>query len=232
MRPMSVYPAWLFLRWGMSANKVTALCFVMGIVACGFMSYGYYWSMIVAAFLVNVRSVLDYSDGTVARATNNCTDYGKFLDRICDDIMGMLIPIAIGVGLYFQPDNSLSFLMFGVGIPPMTFLLMGLVYSVLSTFSSVVSDEMALVFKIIPSEFYRPKEGEDKSLWGIIYKAGINIQPLSTLLMLVFAVCNAMSVFLAFYTVITLCEVVVAVGKRILALPEKVKEEVYVGKQY
>lgn len=221
MRPVSVYPAWLFLQLGMSANQVTAFAFVMGLVACVLLGFGWYWAIIVGAVLVNVRSVLDYSDGTVARATDNCTDYGRFLDRILDEIIGVLTPIAIGIGLYLYPDARLSFLLFGLEIPVITFLIMGLVYSVLSTFSSVVSDEIALVFCIIPSQFYRPQVGKEWSLWGILYKSGINVQPLSTVLMFFFAVANALSVFLAFYTLVTLCEIVVAVGKRIMTLPEK-----------
>ena len=224
MRPMSVYPAWLFLRLNMSANQVTMLGFMVGLAACILLGYGSYLTIIIAAILVNIRSVLDYSDGTVARATKNCTPYGQFLDRILDDVIGTFIPVAIGIGLCLHPDNKLATLL-GIEIPNITFVIMGLTYSILSTLSSLISDEMALVFSIIPSQFYRPQEGKEWSLWGILYRMGINIQPLSTILLLICALANALSLFLAFYILVTLAEISVALGKRILTMPTKTEKE-------
>ena len=76
VRPISYYPSWLFLRLGISANKVTVIGSIIGVIGCVFLAFNGYWQAITGAILVNIRFLFDVIDGNIARCTNSCSKYG------------------------------------------------------------------------------------------------------------------------------------------------------------
>ena len=105
-RPLSFYPAWLFIKLGVSANTVTKVSLAFGLVGCVEFAHGH---MIWGAILVNVYGLLDYVDGDIARATKTQSDHGARLDGFSYMVMVALLFICIGIGL-----NNSFVLVFGI----------------------------------------------------------------------------------------------------------------------
>lgn len=87
----------LCLRAGLGANALTLTGFGIG-VCCGVLIYNeaYLWAL--SALVAN--RVLDGLDGVVARLTQP-TDFGGYLDIVCDFLFYALVPFSFAVS---QPD--------------------------------------------------------------------------------------------------------------------------------
>jgi len=114
LREVSYYPAWLFLKTGISANLITGFGFLIGCIGCLLMALGNYTGMIIGALIVNFWALLDYTDGQVARWSESGSNYGRFLDNLADTGMAALIFICLGLGVYNNPDPHLSSLVRGI----------------------------------------------------------------------------------------------------------------------
>ena len=110
-RPLSFYIAYLFIRTGIVVPvKVVFAGMYIGMIGCGFLISGYYWTMLVGAILININGLLDYVDGDIARSTNSVDEYGGRLDGFNYLLITALLFICIGIGL----DDVTLFLV-GVG---------------------------------------------------------------------------------------------------------------------
>lgn len=105
------------VRWGISANMMTVLGFLMGLLAMamiGMRNYEY------AALFLILNRCLDGVDGAIARHTH-LSDFGGFLDIVSDFIIysGIVFSFAIA---NFQNSFSAAFLIFSFIGPMVSFL--------------------------------------------------------------------------------------------------------------
>jgi phosphatidylglycerophosphate synthase len=87
-------------RWGVAANTVTVVGFLIGVAAWGALAAG---AHVVAATLILANRLADGLDGAVARH-NGLTDLGGYLDIVCDFIFYAGVPFFFAVG---RPDEAL-----------------------------------------------------------------------------------------------------------------------------
>jgi len=97
-RPISFYLAWLCLKLGLSANKVTLMFFGVGVVACLFFGTGDYTYMIIGAALLEFSFILDCVDGHIARLKGS-TYLGQILDLWSGNAIMASSMFALGIGL-------------------------------------------------------------------------------------------------------------------------------------
>ena len=89
-------------RWGaahgVSANAVTILSGVLGVVAAVLFGTGAYAGLLAGALLLQVSLVLDCVDGEIARATRTFSAFGAWLDASLDRVKeyGALAGLAVG----------------------------------------------------------------------------------------------------------------------------------------
>ncbi len=108
VRPISYYVTWLFLRLGISANRVTWGSFFIAVAGCLLLATGSYNSIIAGALLVNLWYLLDYVDGNIARYTNSSTNYGRLLDTFTGAAVNVLLIICASIGAFNHPDTCLN----------------------------------------------------------------------------------------------------------------------------
>jgi len=72
------------IKFPITPNMVSIFTLGVGIAAAGFFAYGGYWSTLLGAFLCLFASILDGSDGEVARLKLQESDFGCWLETICD----------------------------------------------------------------------------------------------------------------------------------------------------
>lgn len=106
------------VRWQISANSVTAMGFLLGMGAAGFIASGQF---IAGLVLFLVSRVLDGLDGAVARQTR-LTDLGGYLDITLDFIV--YASMVLGFALADPARNALAaaFLTTSFMAPAATFL--------------------------------------------------------------------------------------------------------------
>lgn len=75
---------------GLSANQITLIGLVLGLAAAGAVLAQLYW---LAIALILASRLADGLDGAVARATS-VTDFGGYLDIVCDYVFYAAIPLA------------------------------------------------------------------------------------------------------------------------------------------
>jgi len=233
-RPISFYPTWLFLRLGISANKTTLMVAISGIIGCVFLAFGSYWAIVAGAILINISFLFDVIDGNVARCTDSCSLYGAYIDKISDALVLALTPIAIGIGLYNHPDpylDYLSNLFFGMGVSNNFYILLGMTYSFFYIFRFFVAAAIPPRFSIKPRDFFKTKTGAERGAWGIISSFGFCLQGNGkAMIILVAAIANILSVFIAIWTVITLCDLIIVVYGTLTLIKKREMDEAVEGK--
>jgi CDP-L-myo-inositol myo-inositolphosphotransferase len=114
-RPLSqrvVTPALLALFPRVTPNQVTLIAFAVAVAAAVGFAVG---APIVAAVLVALASVLDGSDGEIARLTYRSSAYGAFLDAVLDRAAdGILFT---GAAIYLATDTHVGDLLGGAQVP-------------------------------------------------------------------------------------------------------------------
>src|SRR3954449_10339410 len=107
-----VTPALLALFPRITPNQVTLIAFAVVVAAAAGFSMG---STVAAALLVALASVLDGSDGEVARLTYRSSPYGAFLDAVLDRAAdGILFT---GAAIYLATDTHVGALLGGAQVP-------------------------------------------------------------------------------------------------------------------
>ena len=79
IRPISIWFTWLFVRTPLSANHVTIIQEIFGIIGAVLFAYGRF---VLGAIFLQFGFIMDNSDGEVARWKNQQSESGKFLDLI------------------------------------------------------------------------------------------------------------------------------------------------------
>ena len=87
-------------------NQVTIVSTVAGIVAAGFYLKNEAFFTAAAGLFVTLKDVLDSADGQLARAKQQYTRIGRFLDSIGDFVVNLLVFGAIGWVLYANSGNG------------------------------------------------------------------------------------------------------------------------------
>ena len=107
VRPISILFTWVFVRTPLSANQVTILQEILGIVGAVFLAYGkFVWGVV----FLQLGYIMDCSDGEVARWKNQSSESGRFLDLIGHMVVIPFYFFGLGVGLYFEYSNPITLL--------------------------------------------------------------------------------------------------------------------------
>jgi len=108
VRPISIWFTWLFVRTPLSANHVTIIQEIFGIIGAVLFGYG---KFVWGALFLQIGFILDNSDGEVARWKKQQSERGKFLDLIGHMIVIPFYFFGLGLGLYLQQGYLIALIM-------------------------------------------------------------------------------------------------------------------------
>ncbi|MCP3973713.1 MAG: CDP-alcohol phosphatidyltransferase family protein [bacterium] len=97
MRRISIYGTRLALQLGFSADFVTGVMIVVGLIAVATTSVPGLWSAVVGALLIQLYLGLDCVDGEVARVRRTESARGVYLDRLGHYLVEGGLLIALGI---------------------------------------------------------------------------------------------------------------------------------------
>ena len=100
-RPAGYVLATLFSNAGVSANTVSYLSIIEGIIACVLLLPDHYGCRVAGAVLVNLWLVLDCTDGCIARGVK-AQPFREFVDGISSYIIVALLGICMGMAVFSE----------------------------------------------------------------------------------------------------------------------------------
>ncbi len=96
IRPIAGIFVWALYDTSVTPNQVTITSIIAGLFAALFYLEGTPNAFIVAGLLITLKDILDSADGQLARAKQQYSRVGRFLDSIGDFIVNFLVFSAIG----------------------------------------------------------------------------------------------------------------------------------------
>ncbi len=112
IRPFSIYFTFLALRLGLSANLITVLQTMVGLVGAACLAFREDAIVVSGLFLLQLGFVLDNVDGEVARIRNQASLTGKYLDTIGHEFVIPSIFFFLGVGTFLR-EGGIEAVVFG-----------------------------------------------------------------------------------------------------------------------
>ncbi|MGV7220863.1 MAG: CDP-alcohol phosphatidyltransferase family protein [Nitrospinales bacterium] len=93
--PISSY----LLKVPITPNQITLFGLVIGAISGWCFSIGNYWGGLCGGILLVFTAIWDCCDGDVARLKFMESDFGEYLDTLCDNIINIFIFVGIAVGV-------------------------------------------------------------------------------------------------------------------------------------
>ena len=100
------------IKFPITANMVSIFTLSVGIVSAAFFALAGYWNTVLGALLCLFASILDGCDGEVARLKLVESDFGCWLETICDYVFYFFLLIGMTVGQW-RTAGSKSYLLWG-----------------------------------------------------------------------------------------------------------------------
>ena len=100
------------IKFPITPNMVSIFTLGVGIASAGFFAYGGYWSTLLGAFLCLWASILDGSDGEVARLKLQESDFGCWLETICDYAFYLFLLVGMTIGQW-RSSGTRTYLVYG-----------------------------------------------------------------------------------------------------------------------
>jgi len=208
-RHISIYVTKLFLYTPITANQVTLLFIVLGMISVFLFTSGDYWKNLLGAILLIFYHILDLVDGEIARYRGILSDRGIFLDLIGHSIINTSVFAGIGIGLYRNHQNvNTLFIAF------LAVISMGLLYGIRSNKMFVVSKKRDAYNETHSKniKIFRRKKLQIKDLcYKFIQSSALWMTPELVYLILIFSLMNKLYILLFLYGIITPMQVIVII---------------------
>ena len=107
IRPVAGVLVRLLYRTPITPNQVTVMSIVAGLIAAALYLSDAGGSLVAAGLMITAKDVLDSTDGQLARARQQYSRRGRFLDSIGDVVVSVAVFGAIGWNLTRATDNPL-----------------------------------------------------------------------------------------------------------------------------
>ena len=103
-RPFSIYITRVAILLGISANTVTLIFFIIGLLACFFFMLGTGLGFLVGALTLQFWYLMDMVDGEVARYRKETSATGSYFDKMAHYAVNPSIFFSLGYGIYRDID--------------------------------------------------------------------------------------------------------------------------------
>ena len=137
-RPISIALTPMFIWVGISANQVTFLGFLAGLLSFGLGTSGY---MFQAAILYNIFLIADSIDGNIARYLKTSSKKGEYYDAVTGDIINYLVIPFMGLGIYINKIKMNS----GLDVKSEYLFLLALISSIAYLLSSLFAQRRKII---------------------------------------------------------------------------------------
>jgi phosphatidylglycerophosphate synthase len=99
-RPISLAMSRFFILVGATPNMISGLGLALGLAGAWLVAGGAYGGALLGAFLFQVASIVDGSDGEVAKLTYSSSPHGSWIDTACDQAASLAFFAALPIGAW------------------------------------------------------------------------------------------------------------------------------------
>jgi uncharacterized protein (TIRG00374 family) len=114
------------IKFPITPNMVSIFTLAVGLASATFFALGGYWNTLLGAFLCLWASILDGCDGEVARLKLQESDFGCWLETVCDYLFYLFLFVGMTFGLSRNSGTKMYMVLGGL-------LLLGAIASFLAT---------------------------------------------------------------------------------------------------
>jgi phosphatidylglycerophosphate synthase len=100
------------IKFPITPNMVSIFTLGVGLASGLFFAYGGYWDALFGAFLCLFASILDGCDGEVARLKFQESDFGCWLETVCDYVFYLILFVGMTTGLW-RSSGTKTYLVWG-----------------------------------------------------------------------------------------------------------------------
>jgi len=188
---------------GISANKVTLVSWIIGVMGCGLFLIDTWAACVVGGSCLVVYKMLDLVDGDVSRLTNTSSPFGHLLDCAADLTMQTLVPLTVGLHLYLITEAPI-------------YLLLGGIYASCSPLGKLM---------VAQHNLKSPQTIVEKVEGFRLASIGVSLTHLDIPVLLICSITNTLPIFLIIFTTLYFGRMVGAVGITLIkSYREKVEE--------
>jgi phosphatidylglycerophosphate synthase len=110
VRKVSIYSTWLLLHTPISANGVTVLFLLSGVLAGGIFALGTQAAWVIGTLFVWFSILMDFSDGEVARFRQESSWFGDYFEETVHSVISAAMYVGISIGVWREePGNPWIF---------------------------------------------------------------------------------------------------------------------------
>ncbi len=95
---------WL-ANWGVSPNAITTVVLLLSLIGAFLVSTGEYLPIVAGALVFQLASILDGSDGEVARLTLRTSHFGEWFAEVSGNFRYIAFFLGLGIGLWMQSGS-------------------------------------------------------------------------------------------------------------------------------
>ncbi len=120
LRPIAGFIVWILYPTSITPNQVTIASTIAGLIAAALYLHNEAASTAIAGLLVTLKDVFDSADGQLARAKNQYSRIGRFLDSIGDFVVNLAVFAAIGWVLFASTGSMWMIVLAVLGLVGIT----------------------------------------------------------------------------------------------------------------
>jgi len=109
-RPISVFLSRHLVKFNITPNQISFVSFLISVVAAGLFAFGGYLALALGGVFAQFASVLDGSDGEVARLKFKSSDFGGWFDAVLDRYADAFL--LFGLTWHLLANQGSSFVLF------------------------------------------------------------------------------------------------------------------------
>jgi phosphatidylglycerophosphate synthase len=185
-----------FLKLKISANQVSILSIITGIVGAILIAVGNFWQILLGASLLQIWLILDKTDGLIARYRKSISSFGKFLEELNGAVIAALFFSSIGFAASKFPGFPISL----QKIPSIYFVIFGISTSFFVIFRQ-------LIFNYFDAIFSKEEKTKSQTLFGegfisIFYKTILKFSGIYSLaqpILILAIIFNFLGLYILFY---------------------------------
>jgi CDP-L-myo-inositol myo-inositolphosphotransferase len=105
-RPFSIRLSRILVTFPITPNQISLFAFLLSVVAAALFTLGDYWFLVLGGCIAQFASMIDGSDGEVARLKYLSSDYGGWFDAVLDRYADAFLLFGLTWYVYHQNPSS------------------------------------------------------------------------------------------------------------------------------
>ena len=139
-RLFSIYFTNFFIKAGISANTITFLSIIFGLLTALLIATGNPLFIFIGCFTIFLDTILDCSDGEVARYNRSNSNTGEYFDRIASAIVDPIILFSISIMIFNQMNNIFIIILGFFAAISLLLMRLAIAYSYVCSFGNFLTN--------------------------------------------------------------------------------------------